>query len=57
MDWLPILRELGGLGLAGLMAWKVYTVLDRNTRVLERIEGFLIGQGLERNNKTERRDQ
>lgn len=41
IDWLPIVRELGGLGIAALLAWKVYTALEKNTRVLYRIEGWL----------------
>ena len=44
-EWLPVLRELGGLGIAALMCWKVYVALDKNTRVLSRIEGILMDRG------------
>ncbi len=39
--WLQIMREAGGLGIACLLAWKVNTTLERVTRVLYRIEGWL----------------
>jgi hypothetical protein len=45
-EWLPVLRELGGIGLAALMAWRVVQALDRNTRVLYRIEGVLLGKAV-----------
>ncbi len=46
MDWVKILTESGGLGLAAFMAWRFARSLDQNTRVLERIHGFLAAHGM-----------
>lgn len=57
MNWFDYMLKAGDAGLLLFIFWKVVPlalaalnrnsdVLDRNTRVMERIEGFLLGKGM-----------
>lgn len=46
--FLEILRDVGALGILAFLAWKVPPLLHLNYRILYRIEGFLLSQGMRR---------
>jgi len=46
--FLEVLRDVGALAILAFLAWKVPPLLHLNYRILYRIEGFLLSQGMRR---------